>query len=62
MITSREDVRMLTIEEAARLVSLSERTLRRRIKAGDLTAHLFGRCWRISRADLLDFVRRHRHN
>jgi excisionase family DNA binding protein len=59
MITN-DQVQMMTIEEAATFVSHSERTVRRWIKSGDLAAHLFGRRWRISRADLIDFLRRHR--
>lgn len=52
--------RMMTIGEAAAFVAVSTRTVRRWIKDGDLIAHAFGRQWRITRADLLDFVHRHR--
>jgi DNA binding domain, excisionase family len=52
--------RMLTLEEAADFVALSTRTLRRKIKAGELVAHRFGRIWRIAEKDLLDFIGQHR--
>lgn len=52
--------RMMTLEEAADFVALSGRTLRRKIKDGDLMAHKFGRLWRISEKDLRAFIEQHR--
>lgn len=60
MMTRSDEVRMLTIEEAADLVAVSARTVRRWIEAGELVGHRFGRRWRISRSDLSDFLNRHR--
>lgn len=55
-----EDVHMLTITQVAEYVEVSERTVRRWIKSGDLAAHLFGRQWRIARHDLKAFLQSHR--
>lgn len=52
--------RMMTLEEAADFVALSTRTLRRKIKAGDLVAYRFGRLWRIAYEDLVAFLDSHR--
>ncbi|WP_266019672.1 helix-turn-helix domain-containing protein [Brucella intermedia] len=52
--------RLLTLEQAADFLALSTRTVRRKIKDGELTAHKFGRLWRISEADLLAFLNRHK--
>jgi excisionase family DNA binding protein len=46
----------LTMPEAAALLRLSPRTLRRRIAAGDLAVHRVGRRPLVERADLLAFV------
>ena len=52
---------MLTIAEAAETLRVSERTIRRWISAKSLTAHRFGRTWRIARRDLEEHLLRHRH-
>lgn len=52
--------RMLTLEQAADFLALSTRTIRRKIKDGELTAHKFGRLWRISETDLLSFLDDHK--
>lgn len=59
-MTNHDHVQMMTIDEAAAFVAVSTRTVRRWIKAGEMIAHKFGRRWRISRADLATFLRRHR--
>jgi len=51
---------LLTIEQTAKHVQVSDKTIRRWIKAGDLVAHRFGRQWRISSADLQTFIRMRR--
>lgn len=51
---------MLTLEQAADLLHVSTRTIRRFIKAQDLPAHKIGRQWRIARRDLEEHLRRHR--
>jgi excisionase family DNA binding protein len=43
---------ILTLDDAASLTSLSKRTLREAIKAGDLKAKIIGRGWKIKRSDL----------
>ena len=52
--------RMLTLGEAADFLALSTRTVRRKIRDGELTAHKFGRLWRISEADLVAFLDSHK--
>jgi excisionase family DNA binding protein len=46
----------LTLPEAADLVRVSPRTLRRRIADGDLAVRRVGRRVLVERSDLLDFV------
>jgi excisionase family DNA binding protein len=45
-----------TIAEVAELLQLSAKTIRRKIAAGELPAHSFGRMWRVSRVDLEMFM------
>lgn len=52
--------RLMTLQEAAVFLAMSTRTLRRKIKSGELTARQFGRLWRITEADLLAFIDDHR--
>ncbi|MBB5045264.1 helix-turn-helix domain-containing protein [Shinella fusca] len=52
--------RMMTLEQAADFLLISTRTLRRKIKSGELAAHKFGRLWRIAERDLLAFIEQHR--
>ena len=48
---------MLTIRAAARCADVSERTIRRLIKAGCLPYHRFGRAIRIRESDLTQATR-----
>ena len=48
---------LLTIADAAELLRVSEKTIRRWIKARDLTAAQLGNQWRIRPRDLDLFVR-----
>ena len=48
---------LLTIEQTAKVLQVSSKTVRRWIDAGDLIAHRFGRQWRISETDLQSFIR-----
>lgn len=59
MATSNR-IRLYTLDEAADFLAVSVRTLRRKIATGELTAHRFGRLWRIAEADLLAFLDSHR--
>lgn len=52
--------RLMTLQEAADFLALSTRTLRRKIKSGDLPARQFGRVWRISEDDLQTFIDSHK--
>lgn len=53
--------RLLRLREAARVLNVSERTIRRLVSSGDLTAiHVTERGFRFSPADLHDFIQRHR--
>ncbi len=46
-----------SIEDVATLLSVSDKTIRRWIKSGELVAHRIGRQWRISKTDLNTFLR-----
>lgn len=49
----------MTIKEAADLLGFDERTIRRWIASGALTAHRPGRQWRIAREALDEFLASH---
>jgi excisionase family DNA binding protein len=51
---------LLTIEQTAKHLQVSTKTVRRLIDAGDLIAHRFGRGYRISESDLHTFIRMRR--
>lgn len=50
-------LRLLTVSDAAKQLSLSERTLRRMITGGDLPAFRLGRAIRIRQEDVFHLVR-----
>jgi len=50
---------LLTLQETADLLKLSEATLRGLIKAGDVRAIRIGREWRIAVRDLEEFLNAH---
>ncbi len=52
--------RFYTVREVAANLLVSEKTVRRWIDVGELTAHRLGRQIRISEADLLAFIRTRR--
>ena len=52
--------RWLTIADVAELLQVSDRTVQRWIKTGELAAHQLGRQWRISTRDLEEYLREHR--
>jgi excisionase family DNA binding protein len=49
---------LLTIPEVAKILRCSERTVRRRIKAGELKALKIGRDYRLRSEDLAEFLGR----
>jgi excisionase family DNA binding protein len=49
---------LLTLVEVSKILRCSERTIRRFILSGKLTAVQTGRCYRFRRQDLAEFVRR----
>ena len=51
---------LLTIEQTAKVLQVSSKTIRRWIDTGDLIAHRLGRQWRISETDLQTFIRMRR--
>jgi excisionase family DNA binding protein len=55
--TNQAPEQLLTIKEAAILCRVSEKTIRRWISAGDLTAAKLGAQWRIRPRDLDLFIR-----
>ena len=54
---TRRPEQLLDIPDVARTCRLSEKTVRRLIKAGELPAARLGGQWRIRPRDLEDFVR-----
>jgi excisionase family DNA binding protein len=56
----RDQINFFTIAEVAERLAVNPRTVRRRIKAGDLVAHQFGRAVRIAEGDLRAFLAAHR--
>jgi len=48
---------LLTITEVAEACQVSERTVRRWLKSGDLVGHLLGRQWRITPTDYETFLK-----
>lgn len=50
----------LTVADVAKLVQVSDRTVRRWIASDSLPAHRLGRQVRISRSDLRNFLSMHR--
>lgn len=48
---------LMTIPDVAKQLQVSEKTIRRWIKSGDLIAHRLGHQLRISNADLQTFIR-----
>jgi excisionase family DNA binding protein len=55
--TNEIPARLLTIADAAQILRVSEKTVRRWIKARELTAAQLGHQWRIRPRDLDLFVR-----
>jgi excisionase family DNA binding protein len=55
-----EAIQFFTIAEVAECLGVCPRTVRRRIKSGELVAHRFGRALRIAESDLKAFIARHR--
>jgi len=55
-------LRFFTIAEVAERLGVSERTVRRWIRRGDLVAHRIGAVVRVAERDLDAFLARHRHS
>ncbi len=51
-----QDNSMLSISEAAKRLNVSVDTVRRRLTAGELKGHKFGRAWRIQVSDLNAYI------
>jgi excisionase family DNA binding protein len=49
-----------SIPQVAEHLQVSDKTIRRWIKSGDLITHRFGHQWRISRTDLENFIKMRR--
>jgi len=45
-----------TIEEVAQMLKISQATVRRKIKSGDLRSNKIGKLYRISEKDLLKYL------
>jgi excisionase family DNA binding protein len=54
--------RFLTVSEVATSLSVSERQVWRLIRSGQLVAHKFGGCTRISSRELDQYIDYSRHN
>jgi excisionase family DNA binding protein len=55
-----DQIKFFTIAEVAESLRVSRRTIRRRIKAGDLVVHRIGDLVRIAERDLRAFLAMHR--
>jgi excisionase family DNA binding protein len=55
-LRARPVARLRTIDEAAELLNVSPRTVRRAIESGDLTVHRIGRLVRIADSDIAAFL------
>ncbi len=51
---------MLTVEDVARVLNVSESSIRRWLRSGFLSGVQVGDQWRIERSELDDFIRRNR--
>ena len=51
-----EDIRLLTLSEAAKLLQVSSRTLQRMIRNGELPAFKVGGQWRLRETQLRQWV------
>ena len=60
MKTQPDETRLLSVEEVARRLSVSPRTVKRRILEGELAAHKIGPQWRIAMRDIESYLRKHR--
>ena len=56
-MTSNDDSRLMSIEELADRLGVSQRTVRRLIKQGQITIHRIGRAIRISERDYQIYLR-----
>jgi excisionase family DNA binding protein len=56
MDTKLEDMRLLTLAEAAALLQVSTRTLQRMIRSGGLPAFKVGGQWRLREAQLRQWI------
>lgn len=52
--------RFFTVPQVADMLAISQRSVRRRIAVGELSAHRWGRQVRISEADLRTFLALHK--
>ncbi len=48
---------LLTVKQAAALLQVSEKTIRRRMAEGELVAHRIGAQWRLAPRDIADYLR-----
>lgn len=53
----REEEILLTTQEAMRFLRVSQATIYRMIKRGDLKAHKVGKKWIFFKGDLIEFVK-----
>ena len=51
-----DELRIYTLEEVRDIVKVSQRTLYNYIKAGTMRAVKIGKYWRVTRADLEEFL------
>lgn len=52
--------RLLSVKDLREVLGLSERTIFRLIKSGDLQGFRVGREWRFEESDIQDFIQRQR--
>lgn len=51
-----KDLTLYGVKELEGVLGVSEQTIKRRIKAGELTARKIGGKWKVTRADLEEYI------
>ena len=59
-MSKTDAIKFYTIKEIADALRVSEKSVRRKIESSELSAHKFGRLWRISEQDLKAYFALHR--
>ena len=55
-------LRFFTSAEVADILKMNPQVITRKLQAGDLAGHKLGKDWRVSEAQLFEFLERHRND